>query len=329
MPANQYGIDMGEVVNANHLYQDDQMKQQVLNAANSRQNLLWKYGDAASTGDSDAVKAFAMHFPKEAQEAFGALKTMDDNTLQQVAQANDFMGSVSFQLLHTPSEKQEDLYQSIKAQMPPSVQSKFPQNYDEDWAQTRLHLATGTKALIDQEFKTSERQDTEDFNANQNALTRQNRVKIAQTRAGGDGADGSTRVTTQDLSAATHAANGLVGGTDKYDDGGTKTGTDSAKMAQSTAIIKTAVDLRAQGGNKKPLVYYVGLANQQINGGGVASPSKNVTPMPAKSQVKSGSLPAIGSTYKGKTVSNTGIQNSTGKRVIQYSDGSSEYADQP
>lgn len=319
MPATQYGIDYGDIAKINLLYQEQARQQQEDNQKQQYQNSLRQTASAAASGQEGAVQQFAYLYSKEAKETFEGLKALGQAQRDKVAQFNDFVGSAATELLQTSPDQQEGRYQQVRSQMPKEIQAEMPANFDAGYLQTKLNIATGTKALMDMNFKTSEREASQDFTANQNALSRNNTTKntlIAHSEAQ-QGAKAS------DISLIDRQVDGLFG--DLYSPiTGKVSITDKQKRQQALGVKTEAERLYNSGVPRNEAVSRAATAY------GISIPSgQNTQSSPGVPNETKNEILTIGSKdARGRTVVSVGKGKTSGRTIVKYSDGTQEYADQ-
>lgn len=156
--ANQYGIDMGNVLstvesvkNSRQARQNNDTKmdwaKEDRDIARQRSKTLNVLRSEASTGDQAAVSALVSFDPKEAEKVISSIKGMDDMQRKQVKDNVDQIGRMSAFVLQ--AEDPESAYQLVMQNLPEETRQGMPENFDPNFVQMQLAKAKELDQLLD------------------------------------------------------------------------------------------------------------------------------------------------------------------------------------
>lgn len=167
MPANQYGIDMGEIYRTTAAVKGARTANKLaeLNLSEKEydiaqrpvreefQNKLTGLRTTAATGGDGAMQAQEQLIsldPENGPKFIEALNTMDKTKREAIKRSIDEMGQMSGYVIqgNTPQE-QERRYQLVRNNMPEETKAKMPEQYDPQFMQLSLSKALTMDQLIE------------------------------------------------------------------------------------------------------------------------------------------------------------------------------------
>jgi hypothetical protein len=137
MPANQFGVDLGEAITTGQNIAKNSLVLQKAQKEVDTQNSLTKARQRLASGDQSAMQDMLVLSPEETQKYAAAIGQMDENQRKNTEQSLHSMGAAAATVLH--SDDPERTYQYMKTQFPQETTANWPQNYDQNW--TTFHLA--------------------------------------------------------------------------------------------------------------------------------------------------------------------------------------------
>lgn len=167
MPANQFGIDMGEVYRTAAAVKGarTQNKLAELSLSEKKQDIaqrparqafqnkltgLRQTASAGGEGAMDAQQSLIALDPENGPKFIEALASMDQTKRDAVKRSVDEMGQMSAYVLQgqTP-EEQERRYQLVRQNMPQESQAKMPEVYDPQFMELSLSKAVSMDKLLE------------------------------------------------------------------------------------------------------------------------------------------------------------------------------------
>lgn len=326
MPANQFGIDMGEIATiqankqrTNILAQEMDMKQQEFDAKQATEARLAPIRARIAAGDKTAVNEFAAIDPKGGSELMSMYQSADKAKREEIAARVEEYGRLSAGLAQKLSTGKDDnertaILQQFKgflAQSSPELAAKIPDRYTPEVAmmlQQGITQARTVKDLADEEFNTKKNTADNVFK-NRDLALKEKELSLKQTREGriaGGGSGGGTSKGKPILAGDVKALDESISSKGKqiFPQG----------MAPSAKnwVASEAVRLRnADGGRNTPAMYVDAAFDSFQKARAGSKPN--------------GTSGAQNNTQK-RTVIQSGIDKRTGKKVYKYNDGTVGYA---
>jgi hypothetical protein len=170
MPANRYGIDLGEVystaANLKRSREAGQMNQFKLRsmqreedaipaaeALNKRRNALRATAAGGGEGAEGAIRELAGFDPEGAQEIVDLVSGMDETQAKKYSQNLESIGQYAGHILQgrTP-EEQASRYAAVAAELKQAKVDGMPKVYNQGWVQMQLARAMAADEVVTEEF---------------------------------------------------------------------------------------------------------------------------------------------------------------------------------
>lgn len=249
--ANQYGIDMGAVINAseagqNRAYKNKLMTQQQdeADANKLRAQEGRDLREKAKSGDQAAMRNLAAFDPQEADQMMAAITKMDEGQKKQLKDNIDQTGQIAHFVLS--SKDPEQAYMKAIKFLPEGMRAQAPEKYDPQWMEVQLARATELDKLMENpEVMTMGGQDLMFQRGQQVGSTTSNALLRDQAKANAkasDGAGGGDKgPQSADESLMYRAVVQAVTGLDiSNPDQASKFGTDFSQDARDTMLATAA-----------------------------------------------------------------------------------------
>ena len=156
MPANKYGIDLGEIYKTKEAIKGARLQNQLaemqIGQAKSdkqKQGVISELRQKASEGDQDSVKRLIALDPQGGKAFIDAVSKMDDSARKQAQQNVDMIGRMSATVLNAKPERQEELYQGMLQQLPPETRKKMPVNFDPNYLELSISKASEMDKILE------------------------------------------------------------------------------------------------------------------------------------------------------------------------------------
>lgn len=176
--ADQYGINMNNVLNAHRAGEKRRDEREAKNAARTRNALLANLRLGATNGDQNSMQSLMVIAPDEAQQLMTVMEKMDEKQKAKLQQATESMGRIAASIL--TSENPSEAYNQFRESMP-DMAKDMPTEYNESYVQLQLARARELDDILQNPSKITFGQNDElwkdgqrvDSTTSQNALNQQ------------------------------------------------------------------------------------------------------------------------------------------------------------
>jgi hypothetical protein len=266
MPANQFGIDVGEAITAGQNLLKNKLLIDKAQEEIDTGNALKKARQRLASGDQSALQDMLVLSPEETNRYVTTIGQMDENKRKQFESNLNQIGAVAAAILH--SDNPEQAYQWIKTQVSPEIGSQMPDKYNSDWVAYQLAQAKDGMALL-QKMSNAETQGppTKVKFGNEDILYDKKGREIGRTNSKSiDSSDGGkSSVSSQDLKTAEDLADQIVGGTMTIDPETGLKYINKGAAAQKSWVLTRAMFLRKNSGNTQPLSAFIDQAKRDMD----------------------------------------------------------------
>lgn len=279
MPANQFGIDLGEIATiaqnqqrTNLLTQEVGNKQGEFDYKAKLQNQLAPIREKIAGGDQSALQQYAAIDPDGAEKISKVWEISDKAKRENMAANAEQYGRIASALTDKLSISKDDnersmILKQFKLGIPEQLRALIPDVYTPQVG-TQLELAIksarSVKDMADEAYGLKKLESDNKNGAEKLAETKSYHNEMLdisrgrESRLNNNGNSSNyVKPTASGVNVMTKEADALVGGTKRLDQFGTVIGQDSGKADQRNFIITRALYLREQDGGKKPEVAYV------------------------------------------------------------------------
>lgn len=146
MPADQYGVDLGEAITTGQNIMKNKLLLQKAKDELETSNKLLAARQRLAAGDKSAMQDMLVLSPEESQRYAAAIGQMDENRRKQVEENLNIMGAAAATVLQAANP--ESAYQYVKSQFPAEVTTSWPQKYDQNWVAYHLAQAKDGLAML-------------------------------------------------------------------------------------------------------------------------------------------------------------------------------------
>lgn len=146
MPANQFGIDVGDAITSGQNMLKNQLLLQKAKEENNTSNALKMARQRLASGDQSALQDMLVLSPEETQRYAAAIGQMDENQRKQTEANLHQIGAAAATILH--SDNPERAYQWVKTQVSPEIAATMPEKYDQNWVSYHLAQAKDGMSLL-------------------------------------------------------------------------------------------------------------------------------------------------------------------------------------
>jgi hypothetical protein len=167
MPANRFGIDVGELYRTKENIQSARTRNKLASLqlseaerevaqrpikeqrAQEKNRMLTGLRQKAVTGDIDAQQQLLAIDPEGGASFIESVGKMDDRKLKVAQQKVDEMGQMAATVLNASPEKQARLYQQMLTTLPPESVAKMPKELDLDFLEISLSKAMAMDKILE------------------------------------------------------------------------------------------------------------------------------------------------------------------------------------
>lgn len=245
--ANQYGIDMGNVLAAKRYKDERDERDQKTQQARVRNNLLTGLRTGVMNGDESSMRALTVFDPAEANALMGAMERMDKKEKERYQQLNESVGRISAWILQ--SENPEQAYNTARSSFPEEMQAQMPEQYNEQFVRLQLAKTMELDKIMSNPQKITSGENDELWrNGERISSTRSQNALNADYKAQQDAAEANAppEMGSGDESLMYRQAVELLGGL--FDQQGNIQALDPNNRARAQSIAVEATKLFKRGG---------------------------------------------------------------------------------
>jgi hypothetical protein len=149
MPANQFGIDVGGLMDTANGAANLQKNMMVLGAAKRESDIQAAAGplrQRIENGDHSAASELLVLSPDEAAKYADSVTKMNENQRKQAEDNNNQIGAAAAAVLE--SDDPASMYNYVRAHVHPKLQAMMPEAYDPNWTTHVLAQAKDFRAIL-------------------------------------------------------------------------------------------------------------------------------------------------------------------------------------